>query len=343
MIASLDRHAVSVDVSSTCRNWGRNVHPRMAAFSIQPPLSSYHHHIHSRVFTRKAEMPSFSSTLPSINSETDLASFLKLSEFELKRFCLRAANFYSVFERKKKSGNKTRTICAPTTELKRVQRLIKKQILDKVELHSACTGYRKGMSIVSNAEIHVGQRFVLNLDIKNFFPSISTARVAGLFVSLGFSEEISLVLAKLCCFQNAVPQGSPASPSIANLICHKLDRRLNGLAQAKGFKYSRYCDDVTISGDKHLGEGFIKLIEQIVSSEGFEVNKEKTRLFTRKSCQTVTGLTVNEKVSIPRARRRLIRAILHQSAKKPLMTLNCKNYVNGLAAYMNMVRRSRKV
>lgn len=287
-------------------------------------------------------MPSFSSALPPINNAEELASFLGLSEFELKRFCMRDKSFYASFERPKKSGKGTRSICAPAPELKRVQRRIKSALLDNVELHPGCTGFRPGMSIVDNATIHAGSRFVLNMDIKDFFQSIHTARVAGLFASFGYSEDVSILLSKLCCFRNQVPQGAPSSPAIANLICHKLDRRLSGLAKSKGFKYSRYCDDVTISGDNLIGAAFIEMIKFILQEEGFTVNPDKTRLFTRRSCQIVTGLTVNSKVNIPRRKRRKIRAIFHQAAKnQEPISRKCRNYLGGLASFVNMVRGSR--
>lgn len=282
-------------------------------------------------------MPSFSSTLPPVESSEDLAELLGLSEFALKKFCLRMPDFYHTFERKKKNGTGQRQLCAPAKELKQVQRNIKRKILDKVELHQSCTGYRRGMSIVSNAKIHVGQRFVLNLDIQDFFQSISTGRVAGLFFSFGYSEKISLLLAKLCCFRNALPQGAPTSPPLANLICHKLDRRLSGLARTKCLKYSRYCDDITISGTRTISPHLIELLRSILKAEGFTANEDKTRLLTQRSCQIVTGLTVNEKVNIPRKKRHLIRAILHGSKDHGTSDAS-RNYLAGLSSYMNMVK-----
>ncbi len=282
-------------------------------------------------------MPSSSIALPIIKTERDLAEFFAISEFELKRFCIRTQGFYHSFERPKKSGKGMRIISAPSEALKELQRKIKRDILDLLETHSSCMGYKKGFSIVDNAAPHVGQRFVLNLDIKDFFQSISSARVAGYFCSLGYSEEVSVLLSRICCYKNALPQGAPTSPSLANLICSKLDRRLCGVARKNGLVYTRYCDDITISGGAFVKPGLQHFIQGIIAEEGFEVNKDKTRLLSRRSCQTVTGLVVNEKVSIPRKRRRLIRAILHQSelGRSPGM---CNNYVSGLRGFMNMVK-----
>lgn len=283
-------------------------------------------------------MPSFSSALPIIKSVNELSEFLQVSEFELKRFCLRNEKFYHSFERAKKSGHGVRKICAPADALKKVQRRIKREILDKVNLHESCTGYRQGMSIVTNASIHVGQRFVLNMDIRDFFQSITSARVAGLFVSLGYDEEVALSLARLCCFRNAIPQGAPSSPTLANIVCHKLDRRLAGLAQARGLRYSRYCDDITVSGDKYFNEKLQDLIKKIIVEEGFTVNDEKTRMLSKRACQTVTGLTVNDKVSVPRRRRRNLRAAIHKGVPEGWPYDRKRNHLHGLAAYVSMVK-----
>lgn len=280
-------------------------------------------------------MPSFTAALPSLNTTEDLCKFLGLSEFALKRFCLRPRIFYSTFERPKKTGG-TRTICAPAEDLKTVQRKIKEEILDKIELHPACMGYRPGRSIVSNAELHVGQRCLLNMDIKDFFQSISTARVAGVFCSLGYAEDIAIILARLCCFENALPQGAPSSPALANVVCHKLDRRLAGLAQARKMNYSRYCDDITLSGSGRFNRQTVDFFKSIILDEGFKVNEKKTRLLSSRACQTVTGLSVNAKVNIPRKRKRQIRAIIHQAQLTP-MNQQKSNQINGLKSFLNMV------
>jgi hypothetical protein len=312
----------------------------MSAFSSQIPLplptiyalSAYPHGI--------AEMPSFSSALPTIKSCSELCDFFGVSEFSLKRFCFRTEEYYHTFQRKKKSGNGFRKICAPSPELKNLQRKIKVEILDLVDLHEACTGYRKGMSIVNNASIHVGQRCILNVDIKDFFQSIGTARVAGYFAALGYPDEVAVLLSKLCCFQNELPQGAPSSPVLANLICHKLDRRLAGLARVSEMKYSRYCDDITFSTLGRIKIGLVELLTSIFREEGFSINSEKTRLLSRKSCQIVTGLTVNRKVNIPRRKRRRIRAIFHKSVNTRFQNQRQHDYLVGLTSFLKMVCKS---
>src|SRR5581483_7153280 len=137
---------------------------------------------------------------------------------------------------------------APAPELKAVQRRIAKKLLQTHPLHDACNGYRAGKSIVSNAVPHLDKDFVLNIDIKDFFTTISSKRVLGLFCSMGYSEETSYLLARLCTREGALPQGAPSSPDIANLICRRMDHRLSQFCKRREWHYTRYCDDITISG-----------------------------------------------------------------------------------------------
>lgn len=257
-------------------------------------------------------MPSYSTANPPLTTQQDLADLLNISEFELKRMLLRPDEFYTQFQQKKKSGA-ARQICAPHESLKEVQRKIKSAIIDQAQAHEASMGYRRGVSIVDNAAVHVGKRFVLNLDLSNFFTSIKSPRVAGLFVALGYEPDLAFMLARLCCFKHCLPQGAPSSPAIANLICHKLDRRLSGFAGSRNLNYTRYCDDITISGDRYISKQVLCFIQELIKEEGFEINPDKTRLLTQASRQIVTGLVVNEKVSVPRKRRRQHRAALHQA------------------------------
>lgn len=284
-------------------------------------------------------MPSLSQSLPTIATVNELAEFLGISEFELKSFCLRPKKYYNTFERVKKSGKGTRKINAPCNKLKTVQKLIKAKILDYVDVHKSSTGYKRGASIVDNAQMHVGKRALLNLDIENFFPSISMPRVTGLFSAMGFPEDVAIMLARLCCFEHALPQGAPTSPSLANIICHKLDRRLKGLAENRKMQYTRYCDDITLSSDENIAKGFVSFVKQIIAEEGFFVNEEKTRILTRRSCQIVTGLTVNQKVNIPRTKRRLLRAAFHKAAKDSSVAEAERKRLEGFAAFMEMVKR----
>ncbi|MBM75413.1 MAG: RNA-dependent DNA polymerase [Proteobacteria bacterium] len=266
---------------------------------------------------------------------------IELSMAHLRRFAFRRRisqhTNYTQFTIPKKTGGE-RLITAPTMALKTVQRRIVKHILSTIPTHSAAHGFVEGRSIRSNAEPHTQSAIVVNMDLKDFFPTITGHRVRGLFQSFGYSPAISAILAFICTRpdvsvfeldgqnwyfyegKDVLPQGSPASPMISNLICRKLDRRLEGLAQSTGFTYTRYADDLTFSSsdpDASVG-ALLHATRAIVADEQFEVHPSKTRIMRNGSCKEVTGVVVNEYPNISRARLRRFRALLHQLKTKGL-------------------------
>lgn len=209
------------------------------------------------------------------------------------------AKLYRNFEIPKKSGGR-RKIEAPVDRLKNIQRWIKDEIVDSFSPNDAALGFRKGFSIVDNAIRHVGKELVINLDIKDFFPSITYDQVLRMFVYMGYKLEVAHLLTKLCTnSKNALPQGSPASPSISNIILLKLDKRLSCLANSIGSDYSRYADDLTFSGNKNI-KNVVPLVKRIVHEEGYVINEKKVRLQYSNQRQEVTGLTVNSCVMVSR-------------------------------------------
>jgi RNA-directed DNA polymerase len=188
------------------------------------------------------------------------------------------------------------------------------------------TENQKHRSIVTNAEPHVGAQVVINMDLKDFFPTISYKRVRGLFKSFGYSESASAVFGLLCTVtfvnqRSYLPQGAPTSPMITNLICRRLDRRLAKMAENFGFRYTRYADDLTFSTssrDENYIREIFKHTKSIVRQEGFIINKNKTRIMRRSNRQEVTGIVVNDKLSIPRKTLKRFRATLYQIEKDGL-------------------------
>lgn len=269
----------------------------------------------------------------------DLSELLGLCEFDLRRLIFHSHEYYRQFRRRKKSGG-FRTITAPARVLKEVQRAIVEQLLRELPLPDACTGFRQGFSILHNALPHAGKRFVFNTDIESFFPSITAERVIGLFSSLGYPRRIALALARLTTFNNVLPQGAPTSPFIANLICRQLDRRLGGFCSSKEWKYTRYCDDITISGNDLFSLKDVHAVRRIISSEGFEVNASKTRLRRRNASQVVTGLVVNEHPNISRQQRRVLRAAFHQAMHNPQKYASERKTLEGKVALCKMLKHS---
>ena len=272
---------------------------------------------------------------------------------------------YTTYTIPKRDGSE-RKICAPKKQLKWVQRQILRHILAKVPPHPAAHGFVNGRSTVSNAERHVGAGLVVKFDLKDFFPTMHYFRVMGLFASLGYpvgncmfgtddeSNQIAPVLARLCCYTPkpdqwgaaTLPQGAPTSPAISNLVCRRLDARLDGLAKRNKGVYTRYADNLTFSFPTAEGLNLGRFrwwVDQVCQQEGFTVHQDKFRVIRDSQRQVVTGIVVNEALRIPRELRRRYRAILHNCQKNGVEAEargnpRFKEYLRGFAAYLNMVQ-----
>lgn len=242
------------------------------------------------------------------------------------------SHHYVRFSIPKKTGGE-RHISAPRPRLKAVQRTIAGW-LSTVPLHDAAHGFVPGRSIVTNAQAHVGRAVVVNFDLRDFFPSIRWQRVRGVFESLGYGRPVATTLALLCTeadveevevdgerwfvhtSERHLPQGSPASPVLTNLLCRRLDARLQGLARSLGFDYTRYADDLTFSARPGSGvpqtQALLQLVPEIVQAEGLVIHPDKTRIMRTGRRQEVTGLVVNERVGVPREQLRRYRAVMHR-------------------------------
>lgn len=223
--------------------------------------------------------------------------------------------------------------------LKSIQRKLLDELVGRIPLHDAAHGFRAGRSIRSFAEPHVGRLLVLRMDLADFFPSIRQARVASLFRSAGYSEEIARLLAGLCCHATPeavlrsgrdvtweskkrlrlahLPQGAPTSPALSNAIAFRLDRRLSGLAASANARYTRYADDLAFSGnhDSDLARGserFARHVAAIALEEGLTCAHRKTRVMRANQRQSVAGVVVNEKPNVNRALFDELKAILHR-------------------------------
>jgi retron-type reverse transcriptase len=185
----------------------------------------------------------------------------------------------------------------------------------------AAMGFVPGRSIADNASAHVGKYYVFNTDLKDFFPSIQQPRLWAVLQLKPFSlnKELASVIAGLCCMRDAngdgvLPQGSPCSPILTNIICRKLDRRLTGLAKRFNLKYTRYADDITFSSDYNVFQDdseFMAEFKRIIADQHFAINDKKTRLQKKNQRQEVTGLVVNEKINVAREYVRDIRNLLY--------------------------------
>lgn len=258
-------------------------------------------------------------------TKRELASALNISYKNLiyNLYKLPNENKYRVFEIKKKNGG-TRQISAPTSGIKYIQKKLS-TILNHLHNPKHCAhGYVKEKSIKTNAQIHVKKRIVINIDLKDFFPSINFGRVRGLFKShpFNFNDETATILAQICCYEGCLPQGAPSSPILSNYICYRLDNQIINLVRKHKVDYTRYADDLTFSTNlKELPKkiGTIKdntlllsneLID-IIEDNGFAINREKVRFAFKNNRQEVTGLIVNSRVNINRKYIRHVRAMIH--------------------------------
>lgn len=282
--------------------------------------------------------------LPILNTASDLAEALGLEMKALRWLTYHrrgaAVVHYHRYEIAKKTGG-ARCISAPKPALAWRQQWILHEILRKLEPEPQAHGFVPGRSIVTNAAPHAGRAVVVNLDLKDFFPSITFRRVKGLFRKLGYGEQVATLLALLCTEPPRVPavvdgktyhvalgarvlpQGACTSPDITNALCRRLDRRLSGLAKRHGFTYTRYADDLTFSGDATRAVGrLLRSVRAIVGAEGLTEHPRKTHVMRRGSRQEVTGLTVNDRPSVSREELRTLRAILHNAARSGLESQN---------------------
>lgn len=231
---------------------------------------------------------------------------------------------YHHFSIPKKSGGQ-RHISAPSRGLSHILYYVNIMLKAVYQPSDYAMGFVEGRSVVDNASRHIGQNYVFNTDLENFFPSIAQPRVWKRFqlVPFNFNQNIASILAGLCCvrekqedgkFTYILPQGAPTSPLITNAICDKLDRRLSGLARRFGLHYSRYADDITFSSMHTVYQEngvFRTELKRIIEGQGFHMNIEKTRLQKVGQRQEVTGLTVSNRVNTSSEYVAEIRNLLH--------------------------------
>lgn len=235
---------------------------------------------------------------------------------------------YKTFNIPKKSG-KIRVINAPCSRLKRIQRALNAIFSAYYEQNDYSCGFVAGKNLTDGAKKHVRKSYVLNIDLKDFFDSIEMYRIKAILTLPPFNlksdrnnpQDIAFTIANLCCHpkevtrldadgkemicvRNVLPQGAPTSPVLTNLVCRQLDRRLAGLSKRYRASYSRYADDITFSANRnifHPESGFCKELRRIIEDDQkFRINNEKTRVQGKGYRQKVTGITVNEKVSLGR-------------------------------------------
>ncbi|NQT94201.1 MAG: RNA-directed DNA polymerase [Lentisphaerae bacterium] len=218
----------------------------------------------------------------------------------------RTERYYRKFSIPKRTGG-LRTIHTPYPSLLLCQRWINYRVLTGIRVHKHAHGFVSGRSVLSNALPHLQKRWMLKMDIKDFFPSISIRRIVPIFRRCGYSRDVSYFLSRQCCLEDVLPQGAATSPTLSNIVLKRTDSRLTALAESFAATYTRYADDLTFSGD-YLPARIIDIVSRIVTDEGFRVNTAKTRLVGPKGRKIVTGVSVSgASPRLPRQTKRVLR------------------------------------
>jgi retron-type reverse transcriptase len=306
--------------------------------------------------------------LPVLSTPAELAAALGLPVPRLRWLAyhteVATRTHYVSFTVPKKSGG-TRTLSAPHRTLKLAQQWVLDNVVGKLPAESPAHGFVGGRSTLTNAAPHAGREVVVNLDLKDFFPSVTFPRVRSVFHRAGYSPAVATILALLCteCPRQRVeydgrpyfvaigprglPQGACTSPGLSNQVARRLDRRLRGLAAKLGLIYTRYADDLTFSGGPEFNGrvGYLMArVRHIAEAEGFAVNGKKSRVLRRNTAQRVTGLVVNDRPGVGRKQVRRLRAILHRARHEGLERQNRDGrpnflaWLRGMIAYVRMVR-----
>lgn len=331
--------------------------------------------------------------VPAIESTGELADWLGIGVAEIEWFAdlkgLQASSSSQVpgplhnyhYRVLSKSSGGIRLIEAPKRRLKTIQKRILLEIIEAIPVHDAVHGFLRGRSIKTFASPHAGQRIVLRMDLRDFFPSLTRARVRSVFCLAGYPEQVADLLGGLCTnsvprrvfhrderFANLpasrsatleaqrlygqphLPQGSPTSPALSNLCAYRFDCRLAGLARAAGAAYTRYADDLAFSG----AEGFQRMVERfaiqvaaIALEEGFSVNHRKTRIMRSGVRQHLAGLVVNDHLNIARSDFDRLKALLTNCVRNGPECQNRKNHpsfrlhLEGRVGFVEMVNPAK--
>lgn len=266
-----------------------------------------------------------------------LAAFLGVSRKRLAYHLYSGSRpAYRRFTIPKASGG-SRNIASPPGMIRAFQQRLFPCLASLARPKPGCHGFTPDRSIRTNADEHVGKRWVFNLDLLDFFPTIHFGRVRGMFQKqpFNFDASVASVLAQIVCHDRSLPQGAATSPVISNLICRGLDRDLLRLARTNHCAYSRYCDDITLSTNSaeppnelidlstpEVSPG--PVLTRLLTQHGFQVNPTKTRLRKYSDRQDVTGLIVNKKVNVKRDFVRRIRSILHDCEARGVAAANAR-------------------
>lgn len=270
-------------------------------------------------------MPVHVPAPPEFASKATLMAHLGVNDHELKKIRWFRQRMYHTFELAKGDG-KSRQIQAPDPRLKYLQRSLLPLLEKLYRVRNPVHGFVRGKSVKTNAIAHLRRRHLLNIDLHDFFGSITENRVVGVLEAIGIASEVAATIGYICCLPGSLPQGAPTSPLLSNMVCFRLDRELLRFAKEARCIYTRYADDISLSSHQPLTAVFegslpsagnfpLGMLDpellNIIKSNGFELNPDKAHYADRNSRRMVTGLKVNELLNVDRRYVRNLRAMLY--------------------------------
>ena len=286
---------------------------------------------------------------PIIYSQEHLSNLVGYDQEYLHKISNSQKHCYKNYSIAKASGG-VRVISEPLPSLKEIQRWVLDEILYKHPVSKYAKAYVPNLSIKDNARFHRKQPVVLSLDLSDFFGTIKWFKVYDVFVGIGYSKPVSVMLSNLCTLNKSLPQGAPTSPALSNIICLQIDNRISKYAAKNKIRYTRYADDITLSGNLDVGAA-IKIVSDIVSDYGFKLNNKKTRAMKSSKRQEVTGIVVNENMRVSKDLIKELRHACYYIDKYGLEShidrnnITQSNYIHhllGIANYIKFIRPSDK-
>lgn len=277
--------------------------------------------------------------IPNVESINDFSNLINISTYNLFKISKSPERFYKKIEVPKRNG-KVRILASPSYKIKAIQAWILRNILANIPIDKHSTGYSR-YNLSENVRRHIGNTFLLCLDIEDFFPSIKREKVYDLFSNLGFNNQMSVFFTNMCIFEGGLPQGGVTSPALSNILNKALDKEIFNFCSKNGLTYTRYADDITVSSNNRttLKEAQEKLIG-IINSHGYRLNKEKSRILHPGMQRRVTGLIYNEdnEVRIGYKRKKNIRAKIHTYFNKNLETSEKEELHKHLVGWMSFLK-----
>lgn len=247
-----------------------------------------------------------------------------------------ADKYYKSYYISKKKKGKKRQIDCPSKELKSIQRWVLSNYLNSIPVSKRANGFIKGRGIKRNAQFHLKKAYVLTIDIKNFFPSISQGKVYNSLRKHFDNRELTFKLAKLCTFKRRLPQGAPTSPILSNIVFKEVDDKITSFCNTRLVVYSRYADDMVFSCDtKNVLVEIYSFVNNLLKEHLFEINTSKTKYLSGKGRMAITGININEgRLTVKKEIKRNLRSNLYNIIVKKDKSIN----VNSVLGYLSFIK-----